>query len=167
MGFFKRRRERESAIPPSTLETVSPEPAPAEPEPTTSTSEPPPREPEQTSASEPPAPAPEQTAASEPRASAPPPAPGGRSIAEEVTAAVGGDLATHVERLRSLMAQHSVDLQRLPEKEQKSVVRDLNRVGVPAKVDEPLEVTDIQQVQAIESVLRKHGLIPENADVAG
>jgi hypothetical protein len=154
MGFFKRRRERESAIPPSTLETVSPEPAPAEPEPTTSTSEPPPPEPEQTSASEPPA-------------SGPPPAPGGRSIAEEVTAAVGGDLATHVERLRSLMAQHSVDLQRLPEKEQKSVVRDLNRVGVPAKVDEPLEVTDIQQVQAIESVLRKHGLIPENADVAG
>jgi hypothetical protein len=153
-GFFKRRRERESAIPPSTLETASAEPAPAEPEPTTSTSEPPPPEPKPT------------TSTSEPPASAPPPAPGGRSIAEEVTAAVGGDLATQVERLRSLMAQHSVDLQRLPEKERKSVVRDLNRVGVPAKVDEPLEVTDIQQVQAIESVLRKHGLIPENAGVA-
>ena len=145
-GFFKRRRERESAIPPSTLETASAEPAPAEPEPTTSTSEPPPPEPKQT---------------------APPAAADGRSIAEEVTAAVGGDLATQVERLRSLMAEHSVDLQRLPEKERKSVVRDLNRVGVPAKVDEPLEVTDIQQVQAIESVLKKHGLIPENAGVAG
>jgi hypothetical protein len=152
-GFFKRRRERESAIPPSTLETASAEPAPAEPEQTTSTSEPPPPEPEPTSTSEAPA-------------SPPPPAPGGRSIAEEVTAAVGGDLASQVERLRSLMAQHSVDLQRLPEKEHKSVVRDLNRLGVPAKVDEPLEVTDIRQVQAIESVLKKHGLIPENADVA-
>src|SRR5207248_3443238 len=96
----------------------------------------------------------------EPPASEPPPPSGGRSIAEEVAAAVGGDLATQVERLRSLMAQHSVDLQRLPEKEHKSVVRDLNRLGVPAKVDEPLEVTDIQQVQAIVSVLKKHRLIP-------
>ncbi len=140
-GLFKRRRERESAIPPGTLETDSVQTAPVE---------------------EPPPPT---TPPTEPPASEPPPPSGGRSIAEEVAAAVGGDLATQVERLRSLMAQHSVDLQRLPEKEHKSVVRDLNRLGVPAKVDEPLEVTDIQQVQAIVSVLKKHGLIPEDADV--
>ena len=140
-GLFKRRRERESAIPPGTLETDSVQTAPVE---------------------EPPPPT---TPPTEPPASEPPPPSGGRSIAEEVAAAVGGDLATQVERLRSLMAQHSVDLQRLPEKEHKSVVRDLNRLGVPAKVDESLEVTDIQQVQAIVSVLKKHGLIPEDADV--
>lgn len=140
-GLFKRRRERESAIPPGTLETDSVQTAPVE---------------------EPPPPT---TPPTEPPASEPPPPSGGRSIAEEVAAAVGGDLATQVERLRSLMTQHSVDLQRLPEKEHKSVVRDLNRLGVPAKVDEPLEVTDIQQVQAIVSVLKKHGLIPEDADV--
>jgi hypothetical protein len=151
MGFFKRRRERESAIPPSTLDAESVQTAPAEPSPTTTS---------------PPAP-PSAPAPAEPEpARAPPPAPGGGSIAEEVTAAAGGDLASHVQRLQALLAQHSVDLQSQPLEVRKKLVRDLNRSGVPAKLDEPLEVTDIQQVQAIESVLKKRGLLPEDADPA-
>lgn len=140
-GIFKRRRERESAIPPSTLEAGSVQTAPPEPSPRA-------------------APAPEQPA------SAPPPPPGRRSIAEEMEAAAGGDLATHVQRLDSLMAEHSVDLRSQPMKVRKAVVADLRRRGVPAKLGEPLQVTDIGQVQAIESVLKKRGLLPENADVA-
>ena len=65
-GLFKRRRERESAIPPGTLETDSVQTAPVE---------------------EPPPPT---TPPTEPPASEPPPPSGGRSIAEEVAAAVGG-----------------------------------------------------------------------------
>jgi hypothetical protein len=147
-GFFKRRRERESAIPPSTLEPGSIETAPPEPSPSA------------TSAAE--------QLANEPAEAAPstPPPPGGRSIAEEVANAVGGDLAAHVQRLRSLMAQHSVDLESQPIEVRKKVVADLNRRGVPAKLDEPLEVTDIGQVQAIAAVLQKNGLLPEDADVA-
>jgi hypothetical protein len=143
-GFFKRRRERESAIPPGTLETGSVPTEPAEPKPTP------------TPAPEPPPPPTEQ-----------PPAPAGdRAIADEVTAAAGGDLASHVHRLEALMAEHSVNLESQPVEVRKKVVRDLNRSGVPAKIDEPLEVTDIGQVQAIEAVLKKRGLLPEDADVA-
>jgi hypothetical protein len=153
VGFFKRRRERESAIPPSTLEAGSVQTAPEEPSPTAT----PPPEAEAASTPAPAEPEP---------ASAPPPTPGGGSIAEEVTAAAGGDLASHVQRLQALMAQHSVDLQSQPLDVRKKVVRDLNRSGVPAKVDEPLQVTDIAQVQAIESVLKKRGLLPEDAAAA-
>jgi hypothetical protein len=145
-GVFKRRRERESAIPPGTLETGDVQTAPAE------AAEPP------TPAPEPPTPAPEPPPL--------PPPPGDRSIADEVTAAAGGDLATHVERLRALMAEHKVDLESQPMDVRKKIVRDLNRSGVPAKLDEPLQVTDIGQVQAIEAVLKKHGLLPENEDAA-
>jgi hypothetical protein len=158
VGFFKRRRERESAIPPGTLETGSIETAPAEPPPAPSA----PAEPAKESKAE--APAAERTPPPAPTRTPPPPGDG--SIADEVTAAAGGDLATHVRRLESLMAEHSVNIQKLPEKERKAVVRDLNRAGVPAKVDEPLEVTDIRQVQAIAAVLKKRGLLPEDADLA-
>ena len=155
MGFFKRRRERESAIPPGTLETGSIETA-REP-----ASEP--AEPARQAKRE--APAPQRTPPPEPTRK-PPPRAGDRSIADEVTAAVGGDLATYVQRLESLMAENSVNIQKLPEKERKAVVRDLNRAGVPAKEDEPLQVTDIRQVQAIAAVLKKRGLLPEDADLA-
>jgi hypothetical protein len=143
MGLFKRRRERESAIPPSTLEEAGADATVAEP-------------------------APEEPAAE--RTRTPPPAPPrtppppGSSIADEVAAATGGDLATQVRQLEELMAQHKVDLQSQPMEVREAVVKDLNRGGVPAKVGEGLEVTDASQVQTVISVLKKHKLLPADTN---
>lgn len=139
-GLFKRRRERESAIPPGTLEAGTIEPRTSEPKPATATR---------------PAPIPKERPASY----------GDRSIADELTTAAGGDLAAHVERLRSLLREHSADPRALPAKERKAVVRDLNRRGVPAKEDGTIEVTDIPQVHATAAVLKKRGLLPNDAEL--
>ena len=152
MGFLKRRRERESAIPPGTVDAGSiptaPEPAPV------ATAEPPPEAE--------PAPA----AAAEPTPEIPPArAPHEHSIAEEVAAAVGGDMATKIQRLESLMNRHSVNLSGRPMEVREAVVADLNAGGVPAKLGEPMAFTDPKQIDTVVEVLKKHKLLPENASL--
>jgi hypothetical protein len=134
--FFKRRRERESAIPESVMrsgdisaqvgEAQSPTPTPT------------------------PSPTPPKRHA---------------SIADEVAAVTGGDLADQMQQLQSLMAEHSVDLRSQPMEVRQAIVDDLNAGGVPAKIGQGLNVTDPQQIQTVVEVLKKHGLLPPNVNV--
>src|SRR3954469_8505259 len=123
--FFKRRRERESAIPASVMKSGDVSAQVGE--------------------------APSQTPASSP---SPAPAPPKRhaSIADEVAAATGGDLAAQMQQLQALMAEHSVDLRSQPMEVRQSIVDDLNAGGVPAKIGEGLNVTDPQQIQTVVEV---------------
>ena len=132
--FFKRRRERESAIPESVMKSgdisaqvgEAPSPTPA------------------------PTPTPPERHA---------------SIADEVAAATGGDLANQMQQLQSLMAEHSVDLRSQPMEVRQAIVADLNAGGGPAKIGQGLNVTDPQQIQTVVEVLKKHGLLPPNVNV--
>jgi hypothetical protein len=134
--FFKRRRERESAIPESVMKSgdISAQ------------------------VGEAPSPTPPPT---------PTPTPPKRhaSIADEVAAVTGGDLADQMQQLQSLMAEHSVDLRSQPMEVRQAIVDDLNAGGVPAKIGQGLNVTDPQQIQTVVEVLKKHGLLPPNVNV--
>jgi hypothetical protein len=136
MGFFSRRKEKESAIPASTVETGDVSAAPV--------------------GTVTPAPEPAPT---------PPPGSPRHSIAEEVAAVAGGDLGAQLQQLQSLMAQHSVDLRSQPMEVREAVVADLNAGGVPAKLGEGMNVTDPAQIQTIVAVLIKHGLLPAGTTV--
>src|SRR6058998_70166 len=100
--FFKRRRERESAIPESVMKSGDISAQVGE--------------------------APSQSP--EP-AQSPTPTPHKRhaSIADEVAAATGGDLADQMQQLQSLMAEHSVDLRSQPMEVRQAIVDDLNAGG--------------------------------------
>jgi hypothetical protein len=80
-----------------------------------------------------------------------------------VDAAVSGDVAN--QQLGLLMLRHSVDLRSQPMEVREAVVADLNRAGVPAKIGEPMRVTEPGQVQTVISVLKKHDLLPEDVTV--
>ena len=68
------------------------------------------------------------------------PAPG--SIAAEVSAASGADVAAKMAGLMSLMSQHAVDLRSQPMEVREAVAADCRAQGVDMQVGQSLNITD-------------------------
>jgi len=146
MGFFSRRRDKESALSSADMaaaggDTVTVEP-PVEPATATPTAAP--------------APAPSLGFGR---------APAGGSIADEVTAATSDDLGLQLAGLAKLMSEHEVDLRSQPMEVREAVAADLRAGGVDTQVGKSLNITDPAQIQVVIDVLKKHGLLPANVTV--
>ena len=140
MGFFSRRKDRESAMSQADVGAVEVGATPPEAiNPTTQ------------------APAPSLGIGE---------APGfNNTVAAEVQAAAGGDLQTQMAGLMALMSRHAVDLRSQPMEVREAVAADCRAQGVDMKVGQSLNITDPQQIQTVVGVLKKHGLLPANVNV--
>lgn len=138
MGFFSRRKDKESALSSSDMASVQ-------------TDAPPPEAP--------PAPAPPAA----PLGIGTPVA--GGSIAEEVTNAAGGDLQQQLAGLTALMSQHAVDLRSQPMEVREAVAADCRAQGVDMQVGQALNITDPKQIHTVVEVLKKHDLLPASVTV--
>lgn len=147
MGFFSRRKDKESALSTADMQSAQVGSAP-----------------------------PEVTAAPEAAASPPPPAPSlgigqtpmgggfsGGTIAGEVGAAAAN--ANPMMALMSLMGQHAVDLRSQPMEVREAVAADCRAQGVDMQVGQSLNITDPQQIHTVVDVLKKHGLLPPGVTV--
>jgi hypothetical protein len=138
MGFFSRRKDKESALSQADMSAAQVGTAPPqEPNPAVS------------------APAPSLGIGQAPT--------GG--IAQEVDAATGGDIQRQMAGLMSLMSQHAVDLRSQPMEVREAVAADCRAQGVDMKVGQALNITDPQQIHTVVEVLKKHDLLPANVNV--
>src|SRR3954469_25245310 len=140
MGFFSRRKDKESALSQADMSAAEAGSAPPEaaPNPTVT----------------PPAPSLGIGRAY-----------GGGTIADEVSNAAGGDLQAQMAGLMALMSQHSVDLRSQPMEVREAVAADCRAQGVDMQVGQALNITDPQQIHTVVDVLKKHGLLPANVNV--
>ncbi len=138
MGFFSRRKDKESALSQADMSVAgAPPPPAAPPNPTTQ------------------APAPSLGIGSTP----------GGGIAGEVEAATGGNMQAMMAGLMSLMSQHAVDLRSQPMEVREAVAADCRAQGVDMQVGQALNITDPQQIHTVVEVLKKHGLLPPTVTV--
>jgi len=138
MGFFSRRRDKESALSSADMAaaeagtaTVETSPAPAAPAPSLGIGK----------------------------------SPAGGSIADEVTAATSGDLGLQIAGLAKLLSDHEVDLRSQPMEVREAVAADMRAGGIDTKVGQSLNITDPAQIQVVIDVLKKHDLLPANLTV--
>ncbi len=136
MGFFSRRKEKESAMSQTDVASVETGTTPATTDPVTT-----------------------------PAAPLGIGTPVGGSIADEVTNAAGGDLQQQMAGLMALMSQHAVDLRSQPMEVREAVAADCRAQGVDMKVGQSLNITDPKQIHTVVEVLKKHGLLPANVTV--
>jgi hypothetical protein len=152
MGFFSRRRDKESALSAADLAVAEAGAATVEvtreaPAPATLSTPAPPQQPE---------PAPSLGFGR---------APAGGSIANEVEAATSDDLGLQLAGLAKLMSEHEFDLRSQPMEVREAVAADMRAGGVDSKVGQQLNITDPAQIQVVIDVLKKHGLLPANLAV--
>jgi hypothetical protein len=152
MGFFSRRKDKESALSSADMEAATAGTAPVD----VGT-----------------APVEATQAPSEPAPSlgiGQAPAGGGfgggfsdGTIADEVGAVAAN--ANPMMALMALMTQHAVDLRSQPMEVREAVAADCRAQGVDMQVGQSLNITDPQQIHTVVEVLKKHGLLPANVNV--
>jgi len=133
--YFKRRRQRESAIGQGEMATGNVVSGDVTPTPEAAVAQP------------------------QPAAGAPNVPPGG------VAVTMTPELMQQMAGLQQLMTTHQVNLREQPMEVRQAVASDLQARGINAQVGGALQITDPQQIHDVIEVLKSHGLLPPNVTV--
>jgi hypothetical protein len=153
MGFFSRRKDKESALSQADLSAAN-------------AGAPPPEVVSPVEGTEPPEAVNPTVAAPAPSLGIGTPMGAGTTIADEVSRATGGDVQEQMAGLMSLMNEHAVDLRSQPMEVREAVAADCRAQGVDMQVGKALNVTDPKQIQIVVDVLKQHKLLPVGVQVS-